>query len=251
MRFGIPITLKSRNGDQKTPIIDIDYNGHLLSLIKLGLSTTNPDLFNKMYKERSAKQFATSVYFPNAQFIKESIVLNQEGQIKLFFSIHDKTLGLNFYNAFAYLHIQSNKALKSQASRPVYDANFNAYFGKPYLIEVPEIKRNEVLFKTQSPIVVKNKARWNITFDDKDFNESLIYEIKDKLNNDTLKKDADDLKFVPVKMHTVMRKMYHQDKVITSAGVFKLQGKPELLNYLQDAGLGIKTGSFCGMISAI
>ena len=69
MRFGIPITLMQRDHSNKPVIIDIDYQRRLLSIMKLVLSHTNPQLFDQLYKTPTQKVFATNAYFPNTSKI--------------------------------------------------------------------------------------------------------------------------------------------------------------------------------------
>ena len=73
MKFTIPIYLTNRKDSDTSVMIDMDYNGKLLSLIKLVLSNTNKELFDKLYNRNTIKQFVTSVSFPNAKFINKHI----------------------------------------------------------------------------------------------------------------------------------------------------------------------------------
>ena len=76
MRYRLPILLMLKD-QSKEPLLDISYQAKMLSLVKRGLSGTNPELFHKMYDENVQKKFAMSVYFPyskvynNNNFIKQ------------------------------------------------------------------------------------------------------------------------------------------------------------------------------------
>lgn len=74
MRIGIPLSLYSKEEGQ-APVLDISYQSKMLSLLKKGLSNQNPQLFNELYSKNQIKNFATSVFFPRAQFYKKKIIL--------------------------------------------------------------------------------------------------------------------------------------------------------------------------------
>lgn len=60
----------------------------------------------------------------------------------------------------------------------------------------------------------------------------------------------DTFDFKAINMKKVVRKEFNT-YIEGTTGVIQLSGNPKLLNYLQKSGLGIKTGSFNGMIVAI
>lgn len=252
MRFGIPIVLKHKNSSDEPITIDIDYDAKVLSLIKLGISKTNPDLFKELYERPAQKLFATSVYFPGAKFSKNKIALNQEGKLILFFTTADVNLGLNFYNAFIYLHhLQLNENSKSLTFGP----DLIAEVWKLYSIEVPVITKDKVLFKTMSPLVLRNDEGKFISCEKESdiaaFNEALIRNTITKLtNHPELLPYAQKLKFVPIRTRKTVRKSYGM-MIEATKGIFELIGNPALLTFLSNSGLGEKTGSFSGMISTI
>ena len=82
MRFGIPIHLLPKNSEEKEIKINIDYDAYILSLIKTGLSTENPALFKELFGKPTQKNYSTSVFFPNATFTKDNIVLDKNGEMK-------------------------------------------------------------------------------------------------------------------------------------------------------------------------
>ena len=256
MRFGIPITLMQRDHSNKPVIINIDYQRRLLSIMKLGLSHTNPQLFDQLYKTPTQKVFATSAYFPNATFIKDQIILNQDGKLVLFFSTADTDLGLNFYNAFMYLHLLSTG---NNQKTIIYNHHIDAQVGKLYRVEVPAITQNVALFKTMSPIVLRDRTRTEYfitgegnTQEDLDkFTQELRFNTMMKLDkHPELKPYVKDLTFTPIKMKRTIRKAYNLSYPV-SKGLFELSGNPALLTFLQDTGLGQETGSCAGLISKV
>ena len=252
MRFGIPIILKHKNPSNDPITINIDYDAKLLSLIKLGISKTNPSVFKELYEKPTQKLFATSVYFPEATFLKDKIVLNQEGKLILFFLVVDVGLGLSFYNAFIYLHhLQLNKNSKHLTFGP----DLVAEVWKLYSIEVPSITKDQVMFKTMSPIILRNDEGRFISCekesDIEDFNKALIRNTITKLAaHPELVHYAQKLKFIPVRTRKTIRKSYGM-MIEATKGTFELIGNPALLSFLLECGIGEKTGSFSGMMSVI
>lgn len=252
MRFGIPIYLHSKNPSEKTEIkIDIDYDAYVLSLIKTGLSAENPSLFKELFEKPTQKCYATSVFFPNATFTKDSIILNREGEMKLYFSTANTNIGINFYNAFIYLNHLDVSTLP-------FGHEYLADVKKLYTIELPKITQNRAIFRTMSPIVVRdNNGRFiscptNTTEQEIiKFNEALRRNTFNKLKDSPmLASTVEELRFKPLKMRKTVRKSFGLNIECTK-GIFELEGNPTLLNYIHSSGLGEKTGSFSGMISLI
>lgn len=255
MKFTIPIYLTNRKDSDASVMIDMDYNGKLLSLIKLGLSNTNKELFDKLYNRNTVKQFVTSVSFPNAKFINKHIILNREGKMVLCFSSYDEKLALNFYNAFAWLKIQSGKA-KEKVGKPLL-------FGSEYIANIGTIHReidtpitsNKQVFKIVSPIIVRNRNNHYVSYihvkKSEQYTQLLKQALEYKLQDyPEILQFMDTFDFKAINMKKVVRKEF-STYVEGTTGVIQLSGNPRLLNYLQESGLGIKTGSFNGMIVAI
>lgn len=252
MRFGIPICLHSKNPSEKAEIkINIDYDAYVLSLIKIGLSAENPSLFKELFEKPTQKCYATSVFFPNATFTKDSIILNRKGEMKLYFSTANTNIGINFYNAFIYLNYLD-------VSKLPFGHEYLADVKKLYTIELPKITQNRAIFKTMSPIVVRdNNGRFISCPTDATeekiikFNEALRRNTFNKLkDNPMLASTVEELRFKPLKMRKTVRKSFGLNIECTK-GIFELEGNPTLLNYIHSGGLGEKSGSFSGMISLI
>lgn len=252
MRFGIPICIQEKEANKKSKIeIPIDYDAYVLSLIKTGLSATNPDLFKDMYGKPTQKCYSTSLFFPNATFNQDSIVLNEDGEMKLFFSTENMNLAINYYNAFIHLnHLNAEKL--------PFGHKYFADVRKLYTVPLPKITKNKVLFKTMSPIVLRNSDGRFISCPSDatkekiaEFNKSLRRNTFNKLqNNAQLASTVKTLIFKPIKARKTVRKSFGLNIECTK-GIFELAGNPTLLNYVQESGLGEKTGTFSGMINLV
>lgn len=255
MKLALPIELINKKDSTKAAEIKMNYAGSLLSLMKLGLSKTDPELFHELYDQHTLKHFATSVYFPSAKFGRDKITLNRENKLVLYFSTSDLKLATAFYNTFAYLHLQSQKARKHLAKPIMFDNKYIADVWKPYRVKDQKITKSEQLFKTVSPIIVENNNKRFLSCTDQsnldEYNRALRYAINAKVkNNPELAGLVDSFKFEPISTKKTVKREFNMF-VEATVGIFKLTSAPELLNYLQENGLGIKTGTFNGMIVAI
>lgn len=255
MKLALPIELINKKDSTKVAEIKMDYDASLLSLVKYGLSKTNPELFHELYDTNTMKHFATSVYFPSAKFGRDKITLNRENKLVLYFSTSDLKLATAFYNTFAYLHLQSQKARKHLAKPIMFDNKYIADVWKPYRVKDQKITKSEQLFKTVSPIIVENSNKRFLSCTDQsnldEYNRALRYAINAKVkNNPELAGLVDSFKFEPISTKKTVKRGFNMF-VEATVGIFKLTSAPELLNYLQENGLGVKTGTFNGMIVAI
>lgn len=249
MRFGVPICILPKNKEKAKIKINIDYDAYILSLIKTGLSAENQTLFKELFEKPTPKLYSTSVFFPNATFTKDSIILDKSGEMKLYFSTSNTNLAINFYNSFIYLnHLDAEKL--------PFGHEYLADVKKLYTIELPTITKDRVIFKTMSPIVVRNDDGRFISCPS-DSTEEEIAKFNDALRRNTFNKLSDneqlastvkDLKFRPLRMRKTVRKSFGLNIECTK-GIFELEGNPTLLNFVQESGLGEKTGTFSGMIS--
>lgn len=255
MRFCVPIVLKDKSDPDKTVALDSNYNGKFLSLIKLGLSSTNPELFNYLYGKKTSKDFATSIYFPSAQFDHGKILLNRDGKVLLNFTTSDRTLGFNFFNAFMYLHQQSLKAEKKQGLPLAFDKNLNVNVWKLSMISTHEIQAGEALFKTLSPVLLMDSNKKFVVCESADDTESYNNVLQSYLMNrfaskPNMQKLFESVKFEPIKTRVDVRNLYGH-LVPATSGIFRLTGDPQILTYIQDSGLGMDTGSYFGMLEQI
>lgn len=251
MRFAVPICILPKDAEKAEIKINIDYDAYILSLIKKGLSTENHQLFKELFEKPTQKCYTTSVFFPNATFTKDSIILNKNGEMKLYFSTSNTNLAINFYNSFIYLnHLDAEKL--------PFGPDYLADVKKLYTIELPKITKDRVIFKTMSPIVVRDDDARFISCPN-DSNEEEIAKFNDALRRNTFNKLKDneqlastvkDLKFKPIKMRKTVRKSFGLNIECTK-GIFELKGNPTLLNFVQESGLGEKTGTFSGMVSLV
>lgn len=254
MKLAIPMYITNKQNPEKPASININYAGHFISLIKLALSSVNTNLYEDQYHTTKAKNFATCLYFPGideSHFHKDSIDLNKDGQVMMYFSVPDsmRNLSYNYLNAFIWLHQQTLK-------KPLeYDANNNVKVGSVFTVRDTSITLDHQIFKTASPIVAQNKDHRFISCTDDsnidEYTDALKSTLRFKYANDQrILKHIDSLTFNPLATKKRVLKQF-QINVEATTGMFELTGDPELLNLIQQGGLGSRTGEFCGMVRAV
>ncbi|MFT8423952.1 MAG: CRISPR-associated endoribonuclease Cas6 [Liquorilactobacillus sp.] len=243
MRLSIELVFNSGN---KHTTIAMDYDPAILSLIKLGLSNVNLQLFEELYNKNTPKNFTFSLFFKeNVSFKKEYIELGQSQKCILNFSINDGLKATHFYNSFIWLQQQSNLH---------FDGENVVEFGRIELVEEPIITTNEVCFKALSPIVVRQNQKIFLSYKEDNaelFNEILRINMKSRLRGQystEILQMVDKLEFEPVRVKKVVSRNFGLF-VESTKGSFVLKGNPVLLNLINKIGLGVKCGSGFGMIT--
>lgn len=234
------------NSESEHPTIAMDYAPGILSLIKLGLSNVNVKLFEELYNKNTAKNFTFSIYFKdNVLFKKEYIELGSSKICILNFSIDDGARALYFYNSFIWLQQQNNLR---------FDRENTVKFGKIELVRETLIVSDMVIFRTLSPIVVRQDQKIFLSYSENNaklFNETLRINMKSRLQEEysaEFLQMVDTLEFQPIKVKKVVSRNFGLF-VEATKGSFVLKGNPVLLNLINQIGLGVKCGSGFGMIA--
>lgn len=226
--------------------IPLDYRRKIVMLMKTGLSESNPTLFQELYSGNKLKEYTFSVYFKNALFEKEMIQVKSKEFI-INFSTGNAELAVNFYNAFMSLR---GKALRFTDENQVKVRS---------VAIVPQIMNNEgrIFGMIKSPIIcrehnLETQKDWFYTVEDEEFENvlknNLIYQLK-PLFGDYVEADIRELQLDTRKLKKTVVRCYDRYLACT-IGQFSLIGKPYLVNYFIENGLGSMTGIGFGMIEA-
>lgn len=243
MRFSVQLKFDSPKND---PIkLGISYQAAFLHLLKTGLSHTDQELFNQLYKKNTSKLFTLAVYFPQASFSKSSVTLGPQNNAYWQFSTADSRLALSFYNAFTYLFQQGPWS---------YNKFLKADFSSPRLIKEAVITTNLIKAKTASPLVVRQDNHLFLSgtkdSDLDNFNSTLqgnmLSRFKDHYS-ESICNLIKDLEYTPINVRKTVVKSYDINVEVT-VGTFILRADPILLNLVLKNGLGIRTGSFSGFL---
>lgn len=224
--------------------IPIDYRRKIVMMMKKGLSETNTELFEELYAKNKLKEYTFSVYFKDAVFEKETIQVNSKEFI-INFSTGNAELAVNFYNSFVSLRGEKI---------PFSDRNQVEVHSVSI---VPQVRNNEgrVQAAIKSPIIcrehnLETQKDWFYTIEDNEFEsvlkKNLMYQLK-PVFGDYVEKDIQDLQIENTQMKKTVVRCYDRYLACT-IGQLRLQGKPYLVNYFLDNGLGSMTGIGFGML---
>ena len=122
-----------------------------------------------------------------------------------------------------------------------------------------QIKREEAVFKTISPIFIKGKDKRDIAAEDPNFGEELNYISEQILLNYRGYGLTEKLEFQPIDMKKKVVKLdieaFGDKRKLLSVdayeGIFKLRGNPVDLTELNQLGLGFRRGQGFGAIELL
>ncbi|OOM45183.1 CRISPR associated protein Cas6 [Clostridium beijerinckii] len=232
--------------------IPLNYNYLILSLIKNNLSKENQMLFNKLYEENNDYEFRTkpftfSVKFEDFKIENEEVLLKK--RVLLTISTSDYIIGSVIYNSF----------LKEKDYE--YQNKYRLQIGKVSVLKEKNINSNQVVFKTLSPVIIRNKAGEFLTIDDSNYEKELNYIVDSNIKSYRGNGLKEELKFEPV----LMKKRVIKERIseftektgkdifyITGyKGIFKLTGDKEDLNLIYKMGLGFRRSSGFGCLEIV
>lgn len=242
MRFCLTLQLKEKR-------FPIEYRRVIVSYIKNAISKCNDGkYYEEFFKDTKQKNYCFSVILPKSTFNKDEILL-EDSEIKILFSTNDKSkYGFILFNSFI---AQKNKPY------PLPNNNFMN------LKSINNRKREEiantrVIFKTAigSGLCVRdhnkelNRDTYYV-FSDENFRRKL----KIVLNNELLragftKEEVEAVKINPIDCKKVVVKHYKR-YIDTTIGIFEMQGKSSILQYLYDTGLGSRKSMGFGVIDLV
>ncbi|MBC2459781.1 CRISPR-associated endoribonuclease Cas6 [Clostridium beijerinckii] len=232
--------------------IPLNYNYLILSLIKNNLSKENEMLFKKMYEENEDYEFRTkpftfSVKLEDFRIENEEVFLKK--RVLLTISSCDYIIGSVIYNSF----------LKEKDYE--YQNKYKLQIGKVSVVKEKNINSNEVVFKTLSPIIVKNKAGEFLKTEDLNYQKELNYIANNIVKSHRGNGLKQELKFEPV----LMKKRVIKERIseftektgksifyITGyEGIFKLTGDKDDLNIIYKVGLSFRKSAGYGCLDVV
>ena len=235
MRFRITIGINKNE-------IPKDKNRIIISLIKHQLSQFDTELFSTLYQTGEAKEkdFCFALYMGNCVFRKETIEIPEQ-ELIITFSAYDLATGIRIYNAFMH----------GVGDEYNYRGEIILTIRSVKLLDEKHIFDDRVMFKCQSPCVAREhehdntKTWYHLLSEDEgkqQFLENLKFQAKTKFPN-----KEEDIKKIQLRVLKNKKvKVKHYGAVIDgNLALFKLRGKPYLLEYFYKAGAGsLKSGGF-------
>jgi len=228
--------------------IPLDYRSMLLAYFKNSFARI--EYQQKLYLWQDGSQnnhlrpFTFSVYLPRPKFDKEEIRLESD-IITVNFSTNDFETAIMLYNG-----------LLANKDKPfTYKDDYQIQVETIHLNRQEKlIARDEAVFKTLSPVVVKES---DLTTNHDKFYSPADGQFFDLLNKNCIMKaeillkkkleltgfEAVNYKKIPVRLKGHFVEAYQ--------GIYRLQGEPELLNLLYQVGLGAKNGYGFGLLEVV
>lgn len=236
----------------KVSKIPSSYRMMMVSLVKKALSDYDYELFEQLYyynestKNKKSKDFTFSVFINNYkkdgdEFITDEISLN--------ISSPNKQLILHIYNALLRLNEFS------------YNNTYTLKKKEVKIVQSKSIKSNCVVFKTMSPIVIKDKNGNFLDINDDKYIECLNYIVDTSLKNYRGVGLMTPIEFIPIDMNKVVAKESIKSFKDTTSkshiyinsykGIFAIKGSALDLNDIYMLGLGFRRNQGFGMIDLV
>ena len=239
MRINIDISLGEA-------ILPRDNRPYFLSLIKKVLSENCSELYKKLYDSGATpmKNMCFATKFSQPKFEGDSIFLIDK-EILMSISTSDSIFGIDLYNSF--LTIKNKKF-------PILDKNY--FLVKSVRIEnTQQIKSDKIIITMISPLVVRSHEKGRpdkyYIYDEAGFADAFFEVTKNQLEKLAgVHINYGDITIAPVKARKTVERAFNVN-VRCSLGQFVLAGKPEILEFLYQTGIGSKRSQGNGMFNII
>lgn len=234
-------------GKMKNSRLPIGYRMFFTSLIKDSLSKSDKEYFDRIFfykgkKSKKIKPFSFSVYLEDFKINSDFIEVN--GDVKIIISSADMKFNILLFTALMGLNAYGEfikKSVKMQDERM--------------------LESNEGVFKTLSPIYMKDKEGNPANIENENYNELFSYFADLILKSYRGYGLKEELSFIPLKMKkTVVKEQIDGFTIKTNkkfiylngySGIFKLKGSTEDLNLLKELGVGCRRSTGFGNIDLI
>lgn len=230
-------------------VLELDYRKYIISLIKESLSRYDNELYLDWYnnKDTNIKPFTFSVYLPNPKFDwkGDKIELNNNF-IKVCFKMPNSPYFIRLYNALRQ---------RCEAKEEFKLKNNSMTLKRLSVEKIPLIFEDRVIIQMNSPVIARfhskedNKNKYYYS-NDIEFNETLKINIQNVINKFGLDISLDNFEMKSIKTSNTVIKLY-DNSVAGSLGIFELSGTPELINFLNQYGIGSLRSSGFGSFKII
>lgn len=216
----------------KKSILPRELDRLLVSFFKASIQNYSSELFEMLYNKNSSiiKTYTFGYYLPDARFQENSIQLSNNN-FTVFFSDADLGELIHFYNAFKLMKFKE------------YPVNNNSM----KLISLTTQKRqkitdSEIVIKMQGSLIARRHNSENntdryYTYNEDDFGTVVKENVRCFLEKTRIPVSLEGFSITPVKGKKVVVPVFGRN-TDASIGIYKLTGKPELLNLLYFAGIG-------------
>lgn len=237
--------------DFKVERLPISHNMMFVSLIKEALKKSDQEYYEKLYTyngkaNKKSKNFCFSVNLRG--FDADGDIAVIKDGVSLLVSSPDAEFILYLYNGLLKIGEFSYK-------------DFNLKRERISMLKEKSLNSSEAIFKTLSPICIKNNKNYFLKIDDATYEDELNYIAGKVLENYRGRGLEERLSFQSVKMKNVVvrqeikafEEISGKDYLYVNSyeGIFKLCGNVEDLRDLYLLGLGFKRNQGFGMLEIV
>ncbi|MCD6455093.1 MAG: CRISPR-associated endoribonuclease Cas6 [Candidatus Aminicenantes bacterium] len=271
MRFKVVL----EGGGGKEIWISSDYRRRFISFLKDVFQAADDSIFNHLYSDtKKRKPFTFSVYLGKTFRAEKEKVLTFP-PYEFLFSSGDPAISTHFYNGV--LKLRSKKYLLDMSS--ISDSPFYINIKEISLAIEDIIESESVLFKTKQPVVLthprkkRNHDGYYLTPLDEEWEKILRTRLSEDYQRVTGNNvDTERIRFLevsnPLALEVLVRwrkldrsfldkpikitKIKHYGGYLTGfKGIFLLCGPVELMQFVYQYGMGIRTGQGFGMLDVL
>lgn len=251
MRFKVEIVLNEER-------IAKDKNRLFMSLMKHCFENESATYFNQMYKQEQnkTKPFSFSLYMGKCVFERETIRI-KDRQVTLFFTTYDIETGIIFYNG-----------MLKKCGQPYTVKGFTMTISQIRLITEKALTSNRVVFKTMSPLVIRdhhhdNHKTWYYDLvDETEDGQRLVNQQAKTLLVDNLRLQLEDqfgqpasqdveVLAVQIEASKSVRVKHYGIDIVSNLCQLAIEGEPYLLDYIYKAGIGSRRSQGFGMLDIV
>lgn len=223
--------------------VSISYNRKIISFFKKSLEEYDFEIKKEIYDNLKEKEMSFACYFP-IKNIENDIIYLKGNRFNIYITFSSLLLGINYYNAFL-LSKQKENEFK------ICDNKFK--IKNIVKIKEKEITRDIAIFKTLSPVVIrermeKNRDRYH--FLDKKgievLKKNIIFNLKEKFEI----KELESIEIIPIDIKKTIVNLY-DIKFTVSKGILAIKANRKILEYFYKKGLGSKLNSGMGMLEIL
>lgn len=225
-------------------VLPLDYRPGFMSLLKTGMRESNPALYRQLYENMVTKPFTFSIYFNGGLVIdkSEGTVRGNYPEISFNISSNSSELMTFIYNG-----------LLGIPEYPIYKANLK--LKEIRLMDSVKVNSDYAMFKTLSPVLIKTREERKDEYilpNHPKFKDRLNYYINLTWREITKAESKFEVNFIPLSGKMSKEVVFHMGVPFTAfKGVFVLQGKPEILQFIYDVGLGVRRNQGFGMLEVV
>lgn len=241
LRFGVEISSKNEK-------ICKDKGRIMISILKGCYNSCNQEYFEKLYREipNRRKSFTFSLYMGDCEFLEEEIFIPGK-KIYLNFSTNDIEDGIMFYNS-----ILTNKGKEFAIKDNIFKIK------RINILKEKNIYSDEAIFKTMSPIVVRehkgdNSKTWYHSLSNSEGKKIFLSNLKYQLIEEFSKTRILDIEEVRAEIlsNKEVKVKHYGIEVLSNLCRIKIMAKPYILDYLYKAGIGSMKSAGFGMVDLV